>query len=360
MNAANRKGKILAINFGGIGDEILFLPTLRTIRNYYPDWSMTLLLEPRSRSFSELTNLVDTTITFDIKKKPLLPSDLLELLSLIKNGGFDIIVSSGSSIMVSLLLFLSGARTRIGYNSNALAPILLTEAVPLNRKVYAGEMYHSLAEGMVSILPENEPVKNDNGALYHPRIETNKNSLANMDEFLKVHNIDPGQNRDYKLVLIHPGTSKLATVKGIFKTWSAKNWSSLIESIQKESFQKPVKIVLAGGPDDKEIIEEIEQETRGLNIVSAFGATKNLNDLAALISFSDLFICVDSAPMHVGVALEKPLVALFGPTDPNLLLPDDERFKFVWDNDGNRHMFDRKGVNLGTEVVFEAVKKKLS
>ena len=74
------KGRLLAINFGGIGDEILFQPTLKTIRETLPDWSITLMLEPRSASFGDLTDLIDNTITFDIKKRPLLTSDLMDLL----------------------------------------------------------------------------------------------------------------------------------------------------------------------------------------------------------------------------------------------------------------------------------------
>ena len=47
-NMKNNK-KILAINFGGIGDEILFLPTLISLKKEFPNSSITLALEPRSK-----------------------------------------------------------------------------------------------------------------------------------------------------------------------------------------------------------------------------------------------------------------------------------------------------------------------
>ena len=61
--------KILAINFGGIGDEILFLPTLISLKKEFPNAKITLALEPRSKSIKDLTNIIDELILVDIKNK---------------------------------------------------------------------------------------------------------------------------------------------------------------------------------------------------------------------------------------------------------------------------------------------------
>lgn len=61
--------KILMINFGGIGDEILFLPTIVSVKKLYPDSKITLCLEPRSKSIKDLTELIDDIIEIDIKRK---------------------------------------------------------------------------------------------------------------------------------------------------------------------------------------------------------------------------------------------------------------------------------------------------
>ena len=54
---------ILFINYGGIGDEILFLPTIRSMKEKYPDSKITLALEPRSKAIKDLTNIIDDIIT---------------------------------------------------------------------------------------------------------------------------------------------------------------------------------------------------------------------------------------------------------------------------------------------------------
>jgi ADP-heptose:LPS heptosyltransferase len=353
--------KLLAINFGGIGDEVLFLPTLQTIRDHAPDASITLLLEPRSRSVAELTELVDNVITFDIKKRPLAISDLLDLLALIKEGGYDCVVSSGSSPMVAGLLFLSGIRERVGYGASALGRLLLTQPVPLRRKQYAASMYHDLAIGFLEQQRLAPPVVPKEDLI--PRVTLRSDCLDRMTEFLKKKNIDASKrSQNSKLILMHPGTSRLATEKGIFKTWPTDSWIDLLFLIAKENEKKPPAdrdvVVLAGGPDDKEIIADILTKAGDQlpHLVSAYGETKSLADLAALIKLCDLMVCVDSAPMHVAVGLRQRVVALFGPFDPSLLLPDDPRFRSIWDSrGGTRTMLDRLGVNIPPQDVFQAI-----
>ncbi|MBK9145776.1 MAG: glycosyltransferase family 9 protein [Candidatus Melainabacteria bacterium] len=370
-----REGRLLAINFGGIGDEILFLPTLDTIRNALPGWSITLMVEPRSASVAQVTDLIDEVIAFDIKKRPLFPGDLREVLSLIRSGGFDAVVSSGSSPLVSMLLFLSGVPVRVGYRTGALSTILLTDPAPLDREQYAGRMYHSLARQLVKSfgLPCQTATI--------PRATLNQGSLASMQDLLaglgigsagesKSESKSKTSSGNSRIILFHPGTSRLAVEKGIIKTWPASSWvelAAMLESLARESGEK-ITIVLAGGPDDAEAIERITRESGDVSgsrsnhqIVSAYGGTKSLADLAALIHLSDLMVCVDSAPMHLAVALGKPLVALFGPTNPYLLLPDDPRFKFIWDNkNARRDMFDGLGVDIAPSTVLNTIKALLA
>src|ERR1700679_930617 len=113
-------GKLLAINFGGIGDEILFLPVLASIKESYPDTHITLLLEPRSKSVKDISNLIDEIKLFDIKKRILLPHDYWQLLEILRDGNYQTVISSGSSPLVACLLFASGISERIGYDSGPL------------------------------------------------------------------------------------------------------------------------------------------------------------------------------------------------------------------------------------------------
>jgi ADP-heptose:LPS heptosyltransferase len=337
--------RLLVINFGGIGDEILFLPTLKTLKEELPQSHLTLLLEPRSRSVSELTDLIDAVITFDIKKRPLLVSDLLALLSLLRSGNYQTVISSGSSPLVSILLFLSGIGRRIGYDSGPLSRRLLTDVVRLNRNQYAADMYHDLVQGLGLT---SKPVT--------PALLVREDSLKAMEKFLKDAEAKASSKEKARLV-IHPGTSLLALRKGIIKTWPAHYWVTLIERLLA---QPDYQVILAGGPDDAAIIGEITEKVSSRSpmpsFLSAFGATKSLADLASLIQLSDLLICVDSAPMHIAVGLGKPLVALFGPTDHGKLLPPDAKFKaLVSAPEADAARKNGPGVQILPDLVYQAV-----
>jgi ADP-heptose:LPS heptosyltransferase len=328
LKSETRPRKLLAINFGGLGDEVLFLPTLQTIKKHHPSWSISLLTEPRARGIKQLSDLVDDNPTFDIKKRPLLPADYWDLVSLLRSGHYDVVVSSGSSPQVAGLLFLSGIPQRIGFGSNKLAKLLLTTCVPLNRGQHAAFMYHDLVQGLGL-----------SGECERPQVKVNAAAIQSMRTLIGAGGGGSAQRR---LILVHPGTSLLAIQKGIYKNWSPDNWATLIVNLIQ---QAQCAVVLAGGPDDAQTVSEImaalERTVSGITsnrelFFNAHGKTANIDELVALIELSKLMICVDSAPMHIGVALNKPMVALFGPTDPAKLLWPDPRFIALRDEEAAR------------------------
>ena len=292
------KKRILAINFGGIGDEIFFLPTLISLKKEYPDSHITLALEPRSKSVKDLTDVIDDLMLVDIKGK----NKYVELMKLIfkaRRGKFDIVISSGGNKLISVLLFLMGIKIRCGYNSGALSKLLLTHAMPLNKRLYACKMYHDLIRGLTTHNTEL------------PRI--------NIEQRDKISNS----------VLIHPGVSKISVQKKCIKTITPEIWAKTIDLLVAEG----KKVMLVGGPDDKECIETILNNVRTKNFDNLYGTTKNLRDLAELISSADKFLCSDSAPLHVAVSLGVKTYVIFGPTDDSTLIPQSDRVVPIKAND---------------------------
>lgn len=281
--------KILAINFGGIGDEILFLPTLISLKKAYPDAKITLALEPRSKGIKDLTDIIDELFLIDIKTKNKY-FELIKLIFLARKGRFDMVVSSGGNKFISILLFLTGIKYRYGYNTGKLSETLLTKAVNLNKNQYASAMYHDLITPITDIktlLPQ-----------------------------IKLENIDKEPNT----ILIHPGVSKLSVSMGMIKTISAEKWAEVIDLLIK----KGQKVILTGGPDDNECINAIKSYLKNINNENFFdyyGKTKNLTELAKLIASAEKFVCSDSAPLHIAVALGIKTYVVFGPTDYKKLIP---------------------------------------
>lgn len=289
---------ILAINFGGIGDEIFFLPTLISLKKAFPNSKITLALEPRSKSVKDLTDIIDDLILIDVKGKNKY-AQMLKLLWQARQGKFDLVVSSGGNKLISILLFLTGIKERCGYDTGALSRILLTHPMKLNKNQYACKMYHDLIREVTDINTELPEV--------------------NVERKEKIQNS----------VLIHPGVSKLSVQKGCIKTVPAETWAKTIDLLVAEG----KKVILVGGPDDKECIETILSTVRTQNFENLYGTTKSLKDLAVLISSAEKFLCSDSAPLHVAVALHTKTYVIFGPTDVNALIPQTDSVVPIMAND---------------------------
>ena len=282
--------KILFINFGGLGDEILFLPTIISVKKQFPEAEITLALEPRSKGIISLTNIIDKTLFADIKGKNKY-LELFKLLLKIWANKFDMVISSGSNKFISMFLAATLIPKRYGYNSGKLSEILLTKAVELNKNQYAVNMYHDLVRSITEINTEL------------PQIDIEK------------------RQTEANTVLIHPGVSLLSVKKGMIKTIPAAKWAEVVEKLADHG----KKVILAGGPDDKETIETIEKLVPAGKYVNMYGKKKNLKELAELISGAEKFLCSDSAPLHVAVALGVKTYVIFGSTDDKKLIPLNDK-----------------------------------
>lgn len=281
--------KILFINFGGLGDEILFLPTIQSVKKEFPNSYITLALEERSKGITNLTDVIDATLLANIKGRGKY-FELLKLLIKIWCGKYDIVISSGSNKFISIFLFLTFIKEKYGYNTGKLSQVLLTKAINLNKNQYAVQMYHDLAKSIT------------NNDFELPVLSIQKKPLI------------PNS------ILIHPGVSKISVQKGMIKTIAAEEWAKVVESLS----DKGKKVFLVGGPDDEECIETIKRLVPVEKYENLYGSTKNLKELAELISSAENFLCSDSAPLHIAVALQVKTFVIFGSTDEKKLIPQSD------------------------------------
>ena len=214
--------RILFINFGGLGDEILFLPTIQSVKKEFPNSHISLALEERSKGITSLTEIIDEVLFANIKGKSKY-FELFKLLLKIWRGKYDIVISSGSNKFISIFLFMTFIKEKYGYNTGKLSQILLTKAIKLNKTQYAAQMYHDLAQYVTDIKMEL------------PTLSIKKKPIIKNS------------------VLIHPGVSKVSVQKGMIKTINATEWANVVEKLADSG----KKVFLVGGPDDRDCIETI-------------------------------------------------------------------------------------------------------
>lgn len=291
--------RIIALVPGGIGDQVLFFPTLDDLKQAYPDAWIDVVVEPQSRDAYRVSKSIHETIPFDFKARNSL-ADFGNLLGTLRDREYDIAITLGQRWSVAFLLWLTGIPTRVGYAGNGDS--LLTVTVPLKKDQYAAAMYHDLLKG----LGITDPC---------PEVAVG----------VPAKDLDWADGERKRLgatgyVLIHGGSSTLAKQKGIDKIYPVESWNGIIRDFEQK--QPDLPIVVVQGPDDADFVTALVQANPRVKVTTP----GDIGKLTAMIAGANLMLCTDSAPMHLAVAVQTYTLALFGPTDPTKLLPDSPRF----------------------------------
>ncbi|MFZ4115779.1 MAG: putative lipopolysaccharide heptosyltransferase III [Chthoniobacterales bacterium] len=109
-------------------------------------------------------------------------------------------------------------------------------------------------------------------------------------------------------LLIHP------TARWFFKCWEENRFAEVMNYFATQGW--PILVTSGPEPEEQAMVSKIIEQTRSPHVYSLAGQL-TLGQLAAAIEKAHLFIGVDSVPMHMAAALQKKVVALFGPSKIN-------------------------------------------
>jgi len=152
-------------------------------------------------------------------------------------------------------------------------------------------------------------------------------------------------------ILINPGAG-----------WGAKRWPvERYGMVAKQLIDKGFRVVVNAGPDELELAEAISRATGGTAIV----LTCSLVQLISLTRRVGLVIAGDTGPLHLACALGRPVVGIYGPTDPSRNGPYGTRFKVLRSpesrRDHTRHEAPEAGLlTISREDVLEAAYELLA
>jgi lipopolysaccharide heptosyltransferase I len=281
--------RILIIKPSAIGDVVHTLPILNLLRKRWPDAHISWLVTPACAGLLEGHPQLDEVILFERRRygsswrDPGALRDLFALTRKLRKQQFDLVIDLQGLFRSGWLTWKTRAPVRIGFaNAREGAPIAYTHRVPVaSADQHAIDRYLSITEALGC---GRGPVE-----FHFATGQLEREYIA--DQLRGVE----------RYAVLLPGTNWQT------KRWPEQNFAALVGPL-KERFG--LTSVIAGGSDVAPLAAKI-----GEGAISLVGKT-NLRELTALLEASDLVIANDSGPMHIAAALGKPLVALFGPTNP--------------------------------------------
>ncbi len=289
-----------------IGDVIMVLPSIQTLRARFPCARITAVVKSPADQILRNHPAIDTVIRSPYQKG----KKGMTFAWKLKKYQFDLGVVFPNSFRSAFLLYLSGAAVRIGYGTEG-REVFLTHALKVSKekKVQYRVNYFS---DLFSPLGLEQP---DKRFVQYVSEELRENINLRLKE------IYPGSLQ--LLVAVHPGTSKPE------RGWHPKRFGLLCQRMIKDF---GAKIALLGSEKERPLLKEIQQNcpSDDLQIFCGWG----LEELTALIGRCDLFIGNDSGLMHLAAMVETPTVGIFGPGDPRTTGPylDDDQKVLVTKN----------------------------
>ncbi|NOX97354.1 MAG: glycosyltransferase family 9 protein [Nitrospirae bacterium] len=298
--------KILILCLQGLGNTLLFTPTLRLLRQDIPGAEITVMVSRESsRQLLSGNPDLDSIYFFD-PRRPSSFFRLFRLLQRIRSVHFDVCLTAfpANRREFNLLSWLSGAGIRIGhcYPHKSLRSLSFLQnfRVPLNLRAHDVDQNLALLSPLGIKVPDAWEKRLD--------IVLEPEHIHFAQQWLRAHKL----NSDSLIVGFHPGSSPERGM--IHKRWPAKHFAQLASLLGQEY---KAKIIIFGGPEEESLKAEVAgltgQALPGEAILVA--PSSNFKETAALISSCRLFISNDTGLMHVATAVGVPTLGIFGPTD---------------------------------------------
>jgi len=291
---------ILVVRLSSIGDVLMTTPMIKILRDTYPEAYIAYLVEDMSKEMVIGNPYLDETIIFNKSKFKSIHQEeglmsafsfLYSLLSELKSKKFDLVIDLHSVFRSNMLSYFTWASRRIGINKK-VDSVIYTDKVEPREDLHVVDEYLTLLEPL-GINPDNHKKEF--------AIATSKQDREYIDRLLVKFSVE--ENKE--LIALNPATSVES------KNWSEEKFAQVGDWINKHL---EAEVLILGGPGDLEKAARIvnQMDTRAINLA---GKT-SLKGLAELLKRVDLLITGDTGPMHMAMAVETPLIALFGPTDP--------------------------------------------
>ena len=302
--------KIMIRATNWVGDAIMALPALRAVRQRHPDAQVSIVARPYVADIYRDQLVCDELIPYDPKGEHNGWSGREKLAADLRTRQFDVALLLQNAFDAAWLAWRAQIPQRIGYARDARS-LLLTKAIPVPKsgEIPPHEKFYYLEllrrAGWLDQLP-NE---------LHIALRVPDASRQRATQTL----LEAGSRPHATRIAVGAGASY-----GSAKCWPPDRFAKALNALLSHV---DADVILFGTPGELPVSAAIAAELRCAPI-NLTGKT-SIADLPALLSQCHLFLGNDSGAMHVAAAVGLPVVAVFGPTDPDGTAPVTPRLTIV-------------------------------
>ncbi len=290
-------GRILIIKPSSLGDVTHALPVLNGLRRRYPRATIAWLIATGCRELLEGHPQLDELILFDRKRYGQMArsiratTEFLEFVRGLRARRFDLVIDLQGLFRSGFLAWATGAGTRIGFaRARECAWVFYSHRIP------PGDPdEHAVTKNyrVASLLGfEDAPIE------FHLHVQPRARETS--AALLAAAGLGPGE----PYAVLAPGAR-----------WETKIWPAARMAVVADHLQRThgLRIVVAGGAAEAADCQAVARAAK-LPVINVAGRTR-ISELVAIIAGSTVMLSNESGPMHIAVALGKPVAGVVGPTN---------------------------------------------
>ena len=283
--------RICIVMMSAIGDAVHVLPILTALKRHEPSSKITWILQPGPALLVRGHPDIDEIIVFEKSRGW---RGLLDVRAELARREFDLVIDLQVYIKAGLVTLFTRAPVKLGFDwsrARDMNWLFTNQRIPPHAPQHVQDQY---LEFLAALGVPAEPLEWKLGPWAA--------ELARRDRVLSAV---PGPFATLVIGATHRE-----------KEWLPERWAEIANALRSDFGLEPV---LAGGRSDRELETARLIDSAGARTPSTLGVP--LRDLVTILDASELVISLDTAPLHMSVALERPVIALMGYNNPKRVGP---------------------------------------
>ena len=313
LSDANIKN-ILVIRLDRIGDMVMTTPIFSALKEKWPDAQITVMANPVNKNIVINNPFIDCILVYDRENKHKSLNNRLSFFKDIRKSEFDLVIDPylDYELNTSFITRIVGSRYRLGFE-------------------FAGREFFYNIRYASNIFPVSTDKKHmidyNLGLIGCIGVKANKKQpeiFLSADEKDNASRIleKVGANPENRIIGIHPGGNYES------QRWPVERFVAISDYLIASY---GIKVILFGGRDERSLLSRFKDCAVRKPIILE---DLNLREFISVVSHCNLFLCNNSGPLHIAIALNIPTVSTMGPTIP-----------FHWWPRGDNHIVIRKDLD---------------
>lgn len=282
--------RIVVILIAHMGDTVLATPLTRSLKSAFPEAVIDILVSPLGAEAALHDPSINNVIVCEKINWRRDRNKVMKIVGLLQHRSYDLAITTSYGSLCPIMARFTGAPYRVGFDLyNGVR--FLTHIVP-----YPTGIIHEAEKQLTLLKPLGITPKDSSIGFAIDKVE-----IESLHQKVKL-------TYDRPIVTICPLSTHT------HKNWTAAGWAAVLKQLSKTAY-----CYLIGSP--KELLEIAQINACAGNVATVTAGSLTLGESASLVRESDLFITVDTGPLHIAQAFNTPVLALFGPTHPDVWGP---------------------------------------